>query len=103
MPSRFRPRPLTDEQARLLRKYLIEDGLTRCQAAAKVGITRQMLDSKLRHELADVRVGRGRRPPGRRVDDPTEAEIAERAAEIRSRWTPEEEEARRLNFSGRGI
>lgn len=32
--------------------------------------------------------------PHRRLDDPTEEEIAERAAVERSRWTPEEEKRR---------
>jgi hypothetical protein len=32
--------------------------------------------------------------PQRRLDDPTEKEIAERAAVERSRWTPEEEKRR---------
>lgn len=99
--SRFRPKSITPEQERLLRTYLLEDGCTRCEAAERVGITRQLLDSKLRAEMADVRVGRGRRRPGKRLEvDPTEDQIAERAAEVRSRWTPEEEEERRTNFSG---
>lgn len=99
--SRFAPKTITPDQERLLRKYLLKDGYTRCEAAAAVGITRQLLDSKLRHELADVRVGRGRRRSGKRLEeDPDEDEIARRAADIRSRWTPEEEAERRCNFSG---
>jgi hypothetical protein len=99
--SRFRPKAITPEQERLLRQYLLDDGMTRCEAAAAVGITRQLLDSKLRNEMKDVRVGRGRRGRTRRPEiDPDEDEIARRAAEIRARWTPEEEQERRTNFSG---
>lgn len=37
--------------------------------------------------------------PHRRLDDPTEEEIAERAAIERSRWTPEEEKRRAVGRS----
>jgi len=95
---------LTPEQERTVRAALLS-GATRTEAAAMVGITRQRLDTRLRDQLADVRVGRGRRERNQRsrwqeVDDPDPETIAARAAEIRSRWTEEEANLRRLNFSG---
>lgn len=61
--------------------------MTRCEAAAEIGVTRQMLDTRLRDQLADVRVGRGRRerrrPP---AADPTPEEIRVRCALLRRSW-----------------
>ena len=94
LPPQCLPRLLTPEQEATVRRA-IADGYTRDEAAFEAGITPARLWARLRDQLRDVRVGRGRR--GRRRDfvDPTPAEIAERAAAIRSRWTPEEEESRR--------
>lgn len=63
--------------------------MTRCEAAAEIGITRQLLDTRLRDQLADVRVGRGRRERRRAMTDPTPEEIRLRAALVRRSWTPD--------------
>lgn len=99
-----RPELLTNEQAKKAREALLA-GATRTEAAALIGVSRRRLDTRLNDQLADVRVGQGRRERDQRsrwqaADDPTPEEIAARAAEIRSRWTEEEANLRRLNFSG---
>lgn len=110
MPRRrgLRPPPraelLTPAQEREVRVALA-DGATRTEAAAMIGVSRRRLDTRLRDQLADVRVGQGRRERNQRtrwqdIDDPTPEEIASRAAEIRAGWTEEEANLRRLNFSG---
>lgn len=83
------PRLLTPDQERIIRDA-ITDGATRDEAAALAGITRQWLDTRMRDQLADLRVGRGRREQKqKRGIDPTPAEIAMRAAAVRSTWPPE--------------
>jgi len=80
---------------------MILAGATRDETAALVGITRRRLDTRLRDQLADLRVGQGRRELDRSVrPDPTPAEIAERSAEVRAMWSESETDARRQNFSG---
>jgi hypothetical protein len=76
--------PLTNGQLVAIREALAAGG-TRDQAAAAAGIRRSLLDRHLRHggQLAGLRGGRRWRP---RAADPTPAEIAVRAAEVRSRW-----------------
>jgi hypothetical protein len=65
-------------------------GATRDEAAAAVGITRSMLEARLRDQLADVRVGQGRRGRKRGPSvDPTEQEIRQRAAMLRRSWPPD--------------
>lgn len=64
-------------------------GCTRDEAARLANISRSLLDTRLRagEQLADVRVGQGRRERRRpRGVDPTPAEIALRAALIRRGW-----------------
>ena len=95
---------LTPQQERLVRQALTE-GATRTEAAALIGISRRRLDTRLGDQLADVRVGQGRRERNRRTrwsdsDDPDPETIAARAAEIRSAWSEDEANLRRLNFSG---
>ncbi len=82
-------------------RLMLTAGATRDEAAALVGITRSRLDTRLRDQLADLRVGQGRRELDRSVQpDPTPAEIAERSAEVRAMWDEAETNARRQNFSG---
>lgn len=78
---------LTADQAAAVRAAL-EAGGTRDEAAAAAGIQRSLLDRHLRPggHLAAVRGGRRWRPP---TPDPTPAEIAARAAELRARWPTE--------------
>ena len=88
-----KPQLLSPEQEAIVREALI-GGATRCEAAALIGITRQLLDTRLRagEQLGDLRVGRGRRRGGgaaERGPDPTPEEIAFRAAMIRRSWGPE--------------
>lgn len=109
MPPAKRPdHYLTPEQERIVRRALIA-GATRREAAALIGITRQRLDTRMRDQLADLRVGRGRGggrqwPHSQQYSggdwDINEAEIARRAAEIRATWSEEMANDRRLYFSG---
>ena len=64
-------------------------GMTRDEAAASIGITRSMLDTRLRDQLKDLRVGRGRRERPRASIDPTPEEIRLRSALVRRTWTPD--------------
>ena len=92
-------RPLTPEEERTLREALA-GGATRNEAAAAAGITRQLLDTRLRDQLADVRVGQGRRERRRVTVDPTPEEIEQRKREVQALWTEDDRADRRLNFSG---
>lgn len=102
-PPRSQKQLLPEQVATRLR-ILIRGGATRDEAAAAVGITRRFLDTRLRDQLADLRVGQGRQRRFRQlVDcvDPTAAEIAARAAEVRATWTEQELEDRwSPGFSG---
>lgn len=67
-------------------------GESRDRAAALAGISRRRLDGRLRDQLADVRVGRGR-GGGRRLKaqepaPPTPEEIRWAAALVREGWEP---------------
>ncbi|NBW85453.1 MAG: hypothetical protein EBR23_01130 [Planctomycetia bacterium] len=90
---------LTPAQLRTIRMAL-ESGSTRDEAAFLAGITRRLLDTRLRDQLADVRVGQGRRGRTKPGTDPTPEEIARTTEIIRSRWTDDTERARRRNFTG---
>lgn len=84
-----RARFLTPAEEQLIRTALAS-GLTRDEAAAAAEISRSRLEQRLRDQLADVRVGRGRRER-RRTPQPelTPDEIAYRAHLVRSRWPAE--------------
>ena len=86
-PGRFQP--LTVEQEERVRTALAA-GATRDEAAAAAGITRSRLDTRLRDQLKNVRVGRGRRET-RRAPQPelTPDEVAYRTHLVRSRWPAE--------------
>jgi hypothetical protein len=100
LPPQCQAKMLSRKQEETIRVALLS-GYTRDQAAEMAGITRRRLDTRLRDQLRDVRVGQGRRERERRYDDdPTPEQIAERAAAIRAEWTPEIEQERRVNFSG---
>lgn len=93
---------LTSSQANDVRK-LLADGYTQREVAERIGVPYRRLRERLRDQLR-LRVGRGRVRRGiRKAPFPflTDEEIAARAAEIRSRWTPEREvEARVGNVAG---
>ena len=77
---------LTPAQEEAVRRAL-QAGATRDEAARLVGITRSRLDTRLRDQLRDCRVGQGRRERHRQPQaDPTPAEILLRAAAIRRAW-----------------
>ena len=96
-PGRFQP--LTVEQEERVRTARAA-GATRDEAAAAAGITRSRLDTRLRDQLADVRVGQGRRERRREYVYPTPEEIEQRKLEVQARWSEEDRAERRLNFSG---
>ncbi len=82
-------------------RLMILAGATRDETAALIGITRRRLDTRLRDQLADLRVGQGRRERDRSIrPDPTPAEIVERSAEVRAMWSESETDLRLQNFSG---
>jgi hypothetical protein len=95
--SRFAPAPWLTEQQEQAVRWAYGAGLTRTEAAVHAGITRQLLDTRLRDQLADLRPGRGKRR-GKRVRslDPTPDELLWLIAEARARWTPAIEESRRV-------
>lgn len=96
------PHYLTAQQERAVRAAL-KRGASRDDAAALIGITRSHLDTRLRDQLRDLRVGQGRRSTADGGDwDLTEEEIQRRADAIRATWSEEEASTRRLNFSGPG-
>lgn len=109
-PPRSTKRLLPPAVEMRLRK-LLTDGATRDEAAATLGISRSMIDTRLRDQLADLRVGQGRQRRGvrgrrreRRPEDWSDITpdmIRERCAAIRSLWT-EADEAERVvrGFSG---
>jgi len=78
---------LTDNQAVTIREALAAGG-TRDEAAQAAGIARSTLDRHMRPggQIAELRGGRRWRPP---AVDPTPAEIAARAAELRAGWSEE--------------
>jgi hypothetical protein len=78
----------------------IAGGATRDEAAAAAGITPARLWTRLRDQLSDVRVGRGRRERGVRPPDPTPEEIVERAREVRERWSQERRREASMFFNG---
>lgn len=66
------------------------------QLAEALGVTRDSLSSlRMRYGLP-IRKHASLRGNYSHQPDPTEDEIRERAAAVRARWTPEEEESRRL-------
>lgn len=79
---------LTRAQEMRVRR-LLADGATQAEAAAAVGVTRRRLCERLRDQLADVRVGRGRGGGGGKFQDLEVDEIYARAAALRQTWTPE--------------
>lgn len=81
-------RSLTRRQEMLIRR-LLAGGATQDEAAAAAGITRRRLQERLRDQLSDVRVGRGRGGGPGRFADIDEEEIYARAAALRETWTPE--------------
>lgn len=98
VPPANQTRYLTPEQEAKVRQAICS-GFSRDMAAQIIGVSSRMLAARLEDQLADLRVGQGRGKKTRQAD-PTPEEIRERAAAVRATWTPEEEAARRLNFTG---
>lgn len=89
MPARGDRVRLTAEQERIVREMLAA-GATACAAALQAGITYQRLKWALYEtgQLADVRVGQGRRGsvrPAVQAGDPSVEEIEAAMARIRER------------------
>jgi transposase len=80
-------RYLTTAQERAIRAALAS-GLTQREAADAAGISYARLLCRLADQLADLKTGRGWGRK-RRTDDPTDAEIAWRIAEVQAGWTEE--------------
>lgn len=94
---------LTPEQERIVRETIAE-GETRSEAAFRAGITAQFLETRMRDQLADLRVGKGCGGGRRVIVDPTFEEIRRRRLLVRSRWSPAMEAVRRsvsMNFGDR--
>jgi len=98
VPPSNATRYLSPEQEAKAREMLLA-GFSRDMAAQVIGVSSRLLAARLEDQLADLRVGQGRGKKTRQPD-PTPEEIRERAAAVRRTWSPEEEEARRLNFTG---
>lgn len=92
-------RMLTPAQCRTIRKALAS-GATRDEAAFEAGISRRLLDTRLRDQLADVRVGRGRGGGQKNREPPSPDEIQRLTEIIRGRWSEETARARKCNFTG---
>ena len=86
MPKLGQKKLLTDDQVQRARKAFSE-GLTRDQVAFAIGITRAILDARLRDQLADVKTGQGGTcgRSRRRIEDPTPEEMQARIAEVHAR------------------
>lgn len=84
------PEWLTPQQEQTIRQAL-SAGATRDEAAAAAGITRSRIDTRMRDQLADLRVGRGRRERHRQKGGafPTPEEIRMATAMIRAGWSEE--------------
>lgn len=80
-------RYLSSAQERAIRACLAA-GMTQREAAIAAGVTYARLIWRLQDQLADLRTGRGFGRK-RRTDDPSEEEIASRAAEVRATWSDE--------------
>jgi hypothetical protein len=59
-------------------------GATRDEVAFQIGVSRSILEGRLRDQLRDVRTGQGKHS-NRRTVDPTPDEITQRIAEVHER------------------
>ncbi len=88
---------LCDKDIKEITQYW-DEGVSKLAICEMIGITPRRFDQMrhtiLRH-LKTRAIGSGPKPT---LKDPTPEEIAERAAEIRSRWTPEAELIRRAGW-----
>ena len=99
------PKPLTDKQIDEVTKYWRE-GVSTLAICEMVGIDSPRYFDHLRTTVLSHLEPRAAGHNGGRpktLKDPTPSEIAVRAAQVRSRWTPEERASRRCGdiFHGR--
>jgi hypothetical protein len=59
-------------------------GATRDEVAFQIGVSRSIIEGRLRDQLRDVRTGQGKHS-NRRTVDPTPDEITQRIAEVHQR------------------
>jgi hypothetical protein len=83
MPRKGEKQLLTKQQEKLARAAFSR-GATRDEVAFLIGVSRSILEGRMRDQLKDVRTGQGRHSYRRRAD-PTEEEIAKRIEEIHKR------------------
>ena len=83
MPRKGEKQLLTREQETLARAAFAR-GATRDEVAFLLGVSRSILEGRMKDQLRDVRTGQGKHS-NRRTDDPTPAEIEQRIEEIHKR------------------
>ena len=83
MPRKGDKQLLTKQQEKLARAAFSR-GATRDEVAFLLGVSRSILEGRMKDQLRDVRTGQGRHSY-RRKADPTEDEIQQRIEEIHKR------------------
>jgi transposase len=83
MPRKGEKQLLTREQEALARAAFAR-GATRDEVAFLLGVSRSILEGRMKDQLRDVRPGQGRHS-NRRTEDPSPAEIEQRIEEIHRR------------------
>jgi hypothetical protein len=83
MPRKGDKQLLTKQQEKLARAAFAK-GSTRDEVAFLLGVSRSILEGRMKDQLRDVRTGQGRHSYRRRVD-PTEEEIQQRIEDIHKR------------------
>ena len=96
--ARSRPRFLDKEQIRLARRLWAE-GLPQQAIAREIGVSTDVLKSRLADQLKTLPRNRKTIRPKPEGDIP-EAEIARRAALVRHQWSEEQRDSRREVFKG---
>jgi len=75
---------LLSQQQETAARAAFARGATRDEVAFQIGVSRSILDGRLRDQLRDVRTGQGKHS-NRRTADPTPDEITQRIAEVHQR------------------
>jgi hypothetical protein len=83
MPRKGDKQLLTKQQEKLARAAFAR-GATRDEVAFLIGVSRSILEGRMKDQLRDVRTGQGRHSY-RRKADPSEDEIQQRIEEIHKR------------------